>query len=119
MSKTIRNHLLVLTGVITAATAAPAQNVTFMGENFSCESASNNVARIFEEHKVPDSAGIIPMLENLIWMLETSISTLDANCQGSDGYPQFRADLVNSLNSARQACSQMSSTGTCSARRYN
>ena len=118
MTKTIRNRLIGAAGLIAAATATPALAVNFMGENFSCEAAGDELARIFEANKVPESAGLIPMLEHLIWMLRSAIGSLDASCQGVSGYAQQRAELVNSLSSAQQACNQMSSSGSCSARQY-
>lgn len=120
MSKTMRNHLLVLTGVIAAATAAPTLAATFMGENFSCDSAAEDLSRIFEEHQAPQSAGLIPMMQHLIWMLESAINAMDANCQGEDGYSETRQSFVNSLNSTRRACQQSASNPSqCYARRYN
>lgn len=120
MSKTIRNRLLVLTGVIAAATAAPALSATFMGENFSCESAGEDLGRIFEEHKAPESAGVIPMLQNLIWMLESAISSLDANCAGEEGYSEQRQSFVNTLNSTMRTCQQYAGDSSqCYARRYD
>lgn len=120
MTKTIRNRLIGAAGLIAAITSAPAIAATFMGENFSCDSAAEDLGRIFEEHQAPASAGLIPMMQHLIWMLQSAISSLDANCQGEDGYSETRQSFVNSLNSTRRACQQSASDSSqCYARRYN
>jgi len=114
-----RKSLLAAAGLITAVTSGPALAVQFMGEDFSCESAGDDLARAIQAHQAPESAGLVPMLQNLIYMLERAIGVLDSNCQGSDGYAPARAELVNTLNQARRTCSQVSSTGSCSAVPYN
>lgn len=116
---TIRNCLLAAAGLITAATSGPLLAVNFMGENFSCESAGDALADAIQAHQAPESAGLVPMLENLIYLLQRAIGVLDSNCQGSSGYSTTRAELVNSLNQARTTCSQVSSSGSCSAKPYN
>ena len=119
MTKTFRNRLIVAAGLIAAATSAPALAATFMGENFSCDSAAEDLNSIFEEHQAPQSAGAIPMMRHLIWMLESAIRSMDANCQGEAGYYETRQSFVNSLNSTKRACAQMSSSGYCSGLQYN
>lgn len=120
MTKTIRNRLIVVAGLIAAATSAPAMAARFMDENFSCDSAAEDLSRIFEEHQAPQSAGLIPMMQHLIWMLESAISSMDANCQGEPGYNETRQSFVNSLNSTKRACQQSTSnSGVCFGRRYN
>ena len=115
----IRNCLLVTAGLLTAVTSAPLLAVDFMGENFSCESAGDALARAIEAHQAPQSAGVVPMLQNLMYILERAIGVLDSSCRGSDGYASTRAELVSTLNQTKTTCSQLSSSGSCSPVPYN
>jgi hypothetical protein len=88
---------------------------SFLGENFSCETAEADLARAINNNQVPDSAGLIRQMQHLMWMLQSGIRWLDGNCTSEPGYSQVRASWENSYRGTENACKGMaSSPGLCS-----
>lgn len=120
MNKTIRNFAVGAGALLTVAVGVPALATTFLGEEFDCATADRDLARVMNEHQVPQSAGIIPILRHLMWMLDAGINMLDTNCRYETNYDEQRASFVNTRNQAKNTCEQMaSSQGICTPQRYN
>jgi len=111
MRKTI--YGLAAIALACASASAIAQS-SFMGENFSCETAEADLARVINNNQPPASAGLIVQMRHLMWMLTQGMRWLDGNCTGEPGYAQVRASWQNSYNGTVNACQGMASNpGEC------
>ncbi len=119
MKKKMLCSLVCLSISVTSLTEPAAALQSFMGSDFSCETAEADLAREMEGSQPPSSAGTITLLQHLMWMLQQGLNLLDSSCRGEAGYAQTRASWQNSYDQSLRTCQQIASSSSyCYPKRY-